>query len=222
MELKVNSSSLLNSSLYEGNKSKYDLINVKRLIANVIRMLNEEGISNLKSSQALHLINLARSALAEGNYSEAERVIREAMKYLKPLDEMMGKRILNEGSGGENDRERGEPVDDNKAPEGVQAKRKYQDVSNEGDVSFQYPTPLNAGQSFIAVPAHERQHVANSISGAILDAERVLTIVSYRLRYDPNTGEPYLAGGTTRTIHLPHYERKKTAAKLGENINVIL
>ncbi len=52
MELKVNSSSLLNSSLYEGNKSKYDLINVKRLIANVIRMLNEEGISNLKSSEA--------------------------------------------------------------------------------------------------------------------------------------------------------------------------
>ena len=41
-----------------------------------------------------------------------------------------------------------------------------------------------------------------SISRAILKGERVETVVSYKVRYDPKTGEPYVAGGVTQvTTH---------------------
>ena len=45
------------------------------------------------------------------------------------------------------------------------------------------------------------------MSEAVLNGERVMVLVSYKVRYDLRTGQPYLAGGTTRTIKLSNHSR---------------
>ncbi len=78
--------------------------------------------------------------------------------------------------------------------------RKYVDVSNEADVSFQTPTHISPQASFSAVSAHEQQHVSNAVAeGSRPGVELISTSVSYRMGVCPECGTPYILGGTTRT-----------------------
>lgn len=78
--------------------------------------------------------------------------------------------------------------------------RKYMDVSNESDVSFQSPTHVSPEASFAAVSSHEQQHVSNAVAeGSKPDAKLVSASVSYQMGICPECGTPYVAGGTTRT-----------------------
>ena len=78
--------------------------------------------------------------------------------------------------------------------------RKYIDVSNESDVSFQSPTHISPEASFGAVAAHEQEHVSNAVAeGGKPDAKLISASVSYQMGVCPECGTAYIAGGTTRT-----------------------
>ncbi len=78
--------------------------------------------------------------------------------------------------------------------------RKYMDVSNEPNVSFQSPTYISPEASFAAVSAHEQQHVSNAVaSGNQPGNQLVFSSVSLKMSVCPECGKPYIAGGTTRT-----------------------
>ncbi|MCR4691159.1 MAG: hypothetical protein K5739_07440 [Lachnospiraceae bacterium] len=80
------------------------------------------------------------------------------------------------------------------------AERKYQDGSNEGDVSFKAPTHISPGAAGSLVRFHEQQHVANAYAkeasgnAKVLQASvRIMTAVC------PECGRTYVSGGETST-----------------------
>lgn len=78
--------------------------------------------------------------------------------------------------------------------------RKYMDVSNEPNVSFQSPTHISPEASFAAVSSHEQQHVSNAVSkGSQPGNNLVSSSVSFQMGICPECGKPYVAGGTTKT-----------------------
>lgn len=78
--------------------------------------------------------------------------------------------------------------------------RKYQDGSNEPDVSFKSPGHISPGASASTVMAHEQQHVANAHQKASEKNGKVLSAsVSLHTAVCPECGTSYVAGGTTRT-----------------------
>ena len=78
--------------------------------------------------------------------------------------------------------------------------RKYVDVSDESNVSFQSPTNVSPEASFAAVAAHEGQHVSNAVAkGAQEGNELISASVSYKMGICPECGKAYIAGGTTTT-----------------------
>ncbi len=78
--------------------------------------------------------------------------------------------------------------------------RKYMDVSNESNVSFQSPTHVSPEASFAAVSAHEQEHVSNAVSTGNQPGNRLISAsVTYSMAVCPECGTPYVAGGTTRT-----------------------
>ncbi len=93
--------------------------------------------------------------------------------------------------------------------------RKYQDGSNEGDVSFKTPGHISPQASAAAVRAHEQEHVGNAYEKAAKEGGKVRSAtVSLRTEICPECGTSYVAGGETRTaISYP----KETQA--GENEN---
>ena len=78
--------------------------------------------------------------------------------------------------------------------------RKYIDVSNESNVSFQSPTRVSPQASFAAVSAHEQEHVSNALAEGSQPGNKLISAsVSYQMAVCPECGTPYIAGGTTRT-----------------------
>lgn len=78
--------------------------------------------------------------------------------------------------------------------------RKYQDGSNEGDVSFKAPGHISPQASASTVRAHEQQHVSNAYEKASKnDGEVRSATVTLRTAVCPECGTSYVAGGTTRT-----------------------
>ncbi len=78
--------------------------------------------------------------------------------------------------------------------------RKYQDGSDEGDVSFQAPTHISPETSAVKAMAHEQEHVANAYEKASKDNGRVLQAsVKLKMAVCPECGRVYCAGGTTTT-----------------------
>lgn len=78
--------------------------------------------------------------------------------------------------------------------------RKYMDVSDEANVSFQSPTHISPEASFAAVSAHEQQHVANAVATGSQPGNRLIySSVSLQMEVCPECGKPYIAGGTTKT-----------------------
>lgn len=78
--------------------------------------------------------------------------------------------------------------------------RKYQDGSNEGDVSFKAPGHISPQASAGTVRAHEQEHVSNAHEKAAKGNGRVLSAtVTLQSAVCPECGTSYIAGGTTRT-----------------------
>lgn len=150
------------------------------------------------SIQTMNLMQMAETALKNGNPASARNFAQKVVLMLTPG--IADKILQNRGK-----------LPEPKIPgqgKTIPKKKKhtehtYQDVSNDPGVSFTYPGRLTGPESFLAVPAHEYEHVRRSLREAILNGERVLVYVRYKIRYDPATGEPYMAGGVTTTHHLP-------------------
>lgn len=95
--------------------------------------------------------------------------------------------------------------------------RKYQDGSNESDVSFKAPGHIAPEASAATVMAHEQQHVANAYQKAAQkDGQVVSCSVSLHTAVCPECGTTYVSGGTTSTsISYPNesnpYQQNKKA-----------
>ncbi|MBN1799533.1 MAG: hypothetical protein JW822_13240 [Spirochaetales bacterium] len=154
--------------------------------------------------RALNFMYMAETALKNGNMAAARNFAQKAMHILKPEQDVYrkDKKLSREQKSIKIDNNHQEPVEKPK-----QVKHTYQDVSNDVGVSFTYPAKLTGAQSFIAVPAHEAEHVGRRVSEAVLNGERVMILVSYKIRYDARTGQPYVAGGTTRAIKISDHKR---------------
>ena len=78
--------------------------------------------------------------------------------------------------------------------------RKYVDVSNEGNVSFQAPTHIDPGSSAAQVMGHEQEHVANAkAEGSKEGKELISANVALHVSICPECGRSYVSGGTTTT-----------------------
>ena len=78
--------------------------------------------------------------------------------------------------------------------------RKYQDGSNESDVSFKTAGHIDPEQSYAKVSAHEREHVANAIQkGSQPNAKLISANVTLKMAVCPECGRTYVAGGLTTT-----------------------
>lgn len=95
--------------------------------------------------------------------------------------------------------------------------RKYQDGSDESDVSFKAPGHISPQASAATVMAHERQHVSNAYEKAAKNNGNVLSCnVTLRTAICPECGTSYVSGGTTNTkISYPNesnpYQQNKKA-----------
>ena len=109
--------------------------------------------------------------------------------------------------------------------------RKYQDGSNESDVSFKSPGHISPGASASTVMAHEQQHVANAHQKAAEKNGKVISAaVSLHTSVCPECGTSYVSGGTTRTsISYPNesnpYQKNQKAQDairlVGANIDYV-
>ena len=80
------------------------------------------------------------------------------------------------------------------------ANRKYQDGSNEADVSFKAASHVSPEAAATAVRSHEQMHVANAYQKAEKGNGKVLSAtVSIHTSICPECGRSYVSGGTTQT-----------------------
>ena len=78
--------------------------------------------------------------------------------------------------------------------------RKYQDGSDECNVSFQTAQHIDPSAAGAAVRAHEGEHVANAYKKAAQDGGKVLQAsVAIHTAVCPECGRVYVSGGTTTT-----------------------
>ena len=78
--------------------------------------------------------------------------------------------------------------------------RKYQDGSDEGNVSFKSPSHISPDSAAAKVRAHENQHVSNAYKKASKGNGKVINAsVSIKTAICPECGRTYVAGGLTKT-----------------------
>jgi len=78
--------------------------------------------------------------------------------------------------------------------------RKYQDGSDEHNVSFKAAAHIDPNAAASAVRAHENQHVANAYKKAEMKDGKVLRAsVTIQTSICPECGRSYVSGGTTNT-----------------------
>ncbi len=78
--------------------------------------------------------------------------------------------------------------------------RRYQDGSNEMDVSFKTPSHISVSEAPSKVRAHEQEHVSNAYEKAEERDGKVLQAsVSLKTAVCPECGTTYVAGGETAT-----------------------
>lgn len=80
-------------------------------------------------------------------------------------------------------------------------KRKYQDGSDESNVSFKSAAHISPQSAGAAVRAHENEHVTNAYNKAAKNNGKVLSAtVSIHTAVCPECGRSYVSGGTTNTM----------------------
>lgn len=79
-------------------------------------------------------------------------------------------------------------------------KRKYQDGSDEENVSFKTASHVSPEAAGSAVRSHEAQHVKNAYNKAAKDNGQVISAsVNIQTAVCPECGRTYVSGGTTNT-----------------------
>jgi len=79
--------------------------------------------------------------------------------------------------------------------------RKYQDGSNDPGVSFKTATKLSPEEAAVAVRSHENEHVVRNQAKAEREDRKVVSqSVVLHTAICPECGDPYISGGTTRTV----------------------
>lgn len=79
--------------------------------------------------------------------------------------------------------------------------RKYQDGSDESNVSFKSAAHISPQAAGAAVRAHENEHVTNAYNKASKNDGKVLSAsVSIHTAICPECGRSYVSGGTTNTM----------------------
>ena len=109
--------------------------------------------------------------------------------------------------------------------------RKYQDGSDEGNVSFKSATHISPESAAAKVRAHEEEHVSNAYKKAAQNDGKVLRAsVSIHTAICPECGRTYVSGGTTNTQikyyneSNPYQQNKKSADSInyrGANIDYV-
>lgn len=80
-------------------------------------------------------------------------------------------------------------------------RRKYQDGSDENNVSFKAAAHISPESAGAAVRAHEGEHVSNAYKKALQKNGEVLSAtVSIHTAVCPECGRSYISGGTTHTM----------------------
>lgn len=80
-------------------------------------------------------------------------------------------------------------------------RRKYQDGSDENNVSFKAAAHISPESAGAAVRAHEGEHVSNAYKKASQKNGEVLSAtVSIHTAVCPECGRSYISGGTTHTM----------------------
>ncbi len=107
--------------------------------------------------------------------------------------------------------------------------RKYQDGSDEANVSFKAASHISPESAGARVRAHEGEHVANAYKEAAQKNGKVVRAsVSIHTAICPECGRTYVAGGTTNTMikytneENPYVKEQKSrdaAAFRGANID---
>lgn len=78
--------------------------------------------------------------------------------------------------------------------------RKYQDGSDEGNVSFKSPSHIAPESAAAKVRAHENEHVSNAYKKAAQKNGKVVNAsVSIQTAICPECGRTYVSGGLTKT-----------------------
>ncbi len=78
--------------------------------------------------------------------------------------------------------------------------RKYQDGSDEGNVSFKAATHISPESAAAKVRAHENEHVSNAYKKAAKDNGKVMNAsVTIQTSICPECGRTYVSGGLTKT-----------------------
>ncbi|MBN1409397.1 MAG: hypothetical protein JW969_01040 [Spirochaetales bacterium] len=165
------------------------------------------------NTRVLNIILMAETALKNGNINAASQYAERALTVMEPVkgDSKGIKKFPPKN-------EKNEDIPAKSEKKNRSTKHIYQDVSHDAGVSFTSPSALTGPESFLAVPAHEGEHVQRRVSDATLKGERVMVLVSYDVRYDPRTGEPFMAGGTTRVIKISG--AYKPSVKKGQNVDL--
>jgi hypothetical protein len=156
------------------------------------------------NQKALDLVLLAETALDNGNPYAAQDFADRAIEFISEEDEVKQKKAAPEKiniNKPENNDKKNNFHENNQ----INNKQKsishiYKDVSNDAGVSFSYASPLTGPESFFAVPSHEGEHVARRVAEAMLKGDQIMVFVSYDIRYEPETGQPYMAGGETWAV----------------------
>lgn len=79
--------------------------------------------------------------------------------------------------------------------------RKYQDGSDEANVSFKSASHISPKSAGAAVRAHEQEHVSNAYKKAAQKNGKVINAsVSIHTSVCPECGRTYVSGGTTNTM----------------------
>ncbi len=98
--------------------------------------------------------------------------------------------------------------------------RKYQDGSDENDVSFKAPGHISPQASAGAVRAHEMQHVNNAYQKAAEGNGEVRSVsVTLKTGVCPECGTTYVAGGETRTSIA--YQKENPYAKNKQSLEAM-
>lgn len=109
--------------------------------------------------------------------------------------------------------------------------RKYQDGSNEGNVSFKSAAHISPNAAGAAVRAHEGEHVSNAYTKAEQGNGKVINAsVSIHTSVCPECGRTYVSGGTTNTMikysdeSNPYQQNQKAldaAQMVGANVDYV-
>lgn len=99
--------------------------------------------------------------------------------------------------------------------------RKYQDGSDEANVSFKAAAHVSPQSAGAAVRAHEQQHVSNAYKKAAEGDGKVISAnVTIHTAICPECGTSYVSGGVTKTTIAYRKDATPVSAKSGEGNSI--